>query len=166
MSGDALAGAHALMSFRDNCRGETWRETRRENNHERSPSEGVSVLLIDGTDAETQEIMASLAECQNPKFTVRHVSDPKEAQHVWREHKHDLVIIDVWLGRGVSVELVSLLTNSPCSCPVVMLSSLSSEELQAFFTDANLFIHSKKNITPSALARTLETALSGSDDAL
>lgn len=161
MSGDASAGTLTFVPFQREIAGEKEQE-RADGNH--GPArDGVAVLLIDGCDAQTREIVAALSECEDPKVTVNHVSDPKEAEHLWLQGHHDLVMVDVWLGTGISVELVTLLTSSPCTCPIVMLSSLSSEELKAYFVDSDLYIHSKRNISPRALAQTLWAALSSED---
>lgn len=163
MTGDASAGASMFVPFRRDTADGIAEQGRAE--HDQQPAQGnVSVLLIDGRDAETREILAALAECDRPKVSVEHVSDPKEAEHHWMRGEYDLVIVDVWLGRGISVELVTLLTSSPCTSPIVMLSSLAADELQTYFTDTDLFIHSKQNITPCALAATLTAALASDAD--
>lgn len=164
MTGDALAGISAFVPARLGD-GLDRREQPPADCDQRSGRDGITVLLIDGRDAETRDIIAALAECDRPKVTVEHVSDPKEAEDLWLRGGHDLVIVDVWLGRGISVELVTLLTSSACTCPIVMLSSLGVEELQAVFTGTDLFIHSKKDISPSALAATLDAALSHENNA-
>lgn len=163
MTGDASAGAPFFVPIpRESTSGNP--EQRRAEHDRQNAPDDVTVLLIDGRDAETREILAALAECDRPKVSVEHVSDPKEAEHLWLRGEYDLVIVDVWLGRGISVELVTLLTSSPCTCPIVMLSSLAADELQTYFTDTDLFIHSKQNISPCALGATLTAALATDDD--
>ena len=161
MTGETSPGMLSLNPNRDATgHGRTGESTIRDD----KPGHGdVSVLLIDDSDDEAREIVAALMACGSSRIEVEHVSDPKEAEDKWRQGRHDLVIVDVWLGNGVSVELVTLLTSLPCVCPIVMLSSLSAEELHSYFLDSDLFIHSKQNITPGAFAETLQAALCGDD---
>ena len=158
MTGDIRAGTSSLAARHDGA--ENGRAMGCVDGERETGGKALSVLLIDDSDDEAREIVAALIECGRARVTVEHVSDPKQAEHIWRQGRHDLVIIDVWLGSGISVDLVYLLTSLPCACPIVMLSRLSSEELLSYFTDSDLFIHSKQNISPGALARTLDAALS------
>ncbi len=170
MTGDASAGTISLVPFRHDAtcgrRDGVGADHAGADRDDEAAKDGFAVLLIDGRDRETAELLAALSECDRPRVVVEHISDPKEAEHVWLQGRHDLVIVDVWLERGISVELVTLLTSSPCTCPIVMLSSLSSDELKTYFTDSDLFIHSKRNITPGALSQTLGAALALDDEGL
>lgn len=161
MTGDASAGTQSFASRPDSAHTAA---TPSPSLRDRTSTADVTVLLIDDSDSEAREIVAALSACDCPRVTVEHVSDPKEAEHLWYQGKHDLVIVDVWLGRSISAELMALLTSSPTGLPIVMLSSLSSDELRSYFTDSELFIHSKHNISPGAFAETLGAALAATAD--
>lgn len=120
----------------------------------------VSVLYVDDRDRDAARIETALSACRDFDVDIDHVSDISDALRLWAEGVHDLALFDFWLGNGTSMGLLADLTEHGGDRPVVVLTSLCEAEARSFARGSGDFlVHSKNDLSPSALALTLGSAL-------
>lgn len=120
----------------------------------------VSILLVLDRPEEAARICEALSCCRDTAFIVDHVSEKDEARHRWRAGLHDIVICDMWMGRRSGVDLMVALAEEAASRPVVVLSNLPTREARTIMgAGSDFLVHSKENLSTSALAMTLCSAL-------
>jgi DNA-binding NarL/FixJ family response regulator len=120
----------------------------------------ISILFVDDRDSDAVRVLAALAACRDLEVEIDLVSCPDEARQLWETGIHDLALFDIWLGNGTSIGLMATLAEDAAARPVVILSNLPHAEARMLGSGAgDLLVHSKEDLSPSALALTLNSAL-------
>jgi DNA-binding NarL/FixJ family response regulator len=120
----------------------------------------LRVLLVedDETDARIVFLFAGMSE--KYRFDLTHVRDMDKAWHAIATEDFDLCLLDYWVGHQTSLRLLSSLDGGARRIATVVLSNISSREVENMRIGAGAaFFLSKGDCSAKNLENAVQTAL-------
>ena len=120
----------------------------------------ISVLIIDDDIADIRLIEVLLSKATHCQFTVHSTADANEALFHLSADKHDVYLVDYFLGETNGLDLIREARRLECETPIIVITGAESEEIDECVMNAGAADYLPKDeLSTSLLERTIRHAL-------
>lgn len=120
----------------------------------------ISVLVIDDDLADIRLIEALLSKSKHSQFVVHSSSDVNDAIFHLSADKHDIYLIDYYLGETNGLDLIREARRMECDTPIIVITGADSEDIDECVMNAGAADYLPKDeLSTSLLERTIKHAL-------
>src|SRR5688572_15797021 len=87
------------------------------------------ILVVDDDEEDYMLISEYISEIGSEQYTYEWAPSYSEGSRMMKEARHDLYLIDHFLGAGTGIDLISAATASGCRTPKVLLTGVGNLEI-------------------------------------
>ena len=97
--------------------------------HSMYSSSIIKVLLIEDDEDDCLITRELLAEISSSQYEVEWICTYEEALVTITSHRHDVILVDLYLGSSTGLEILKFATERGCKIPIIMLTGLGDREV-------------------------------------
>lgn len=120
----------------------------------------IKVLLVEDDEDDCLITRELLAEINSSQYDVEWISTYEEALVAIASHRHDVILVDFYLGASTGLEILQFATARGCKIPIIMLTGLGDREVdnKAIQAGASDYLV-KGHLDPQLLERSIRHSI-------
>ncbi|MCL1465917.1 adenylate/guanylate cyclase domain-containing protein [Argonema galeatum] len=120
----------------------------------------VKVLLVEDDEDDYLIARELLTEIGSTQYELEWVSTYEEALEAIESDRHDVILVDFYLGRHTGLEILQAALEKSCQTPIIMLTGLGDREVdsQAIQAGASDYLV-KSQLNPQLLERSIRHSI-------
>jgi PAS domain S-box-containing protein len=123
-------------------------------------SSTIRILLIDDEESDFLMTRALLGQIEEPRMEVEWASEFEEGLTILSEHRHDLCLLDYFLGEETGLDLLKAARSQGVRTPIILLTGKGSREVDLEAMKAGAVDYLQKGVTePEPMERAIRYAV-------